>query len=125
MKLLWLFCLRNKSFLGATAVARPNRRMLHCANVHYSSPCFRYNCCTRPLERAVVQPSRLLMVLSLLLAGLHLRAADVSYYRDIRPIIQRQCQGCHQPSVKSSNLDLTTYEGFQSGGKRGPAAKVV
>jgi WD40 repeat protein len=65
------------------------------------------------------------MVLSVLLAGLQLRAADVSYYRDIRPIIQKQCQGCHQPSVKSSNLDLTTYEGFQSGGKRGPAAKVV
>lgn len=54
-----------------------------------------------------------------------LLGADVSYYRDIRPVIQRQCQGCHQPNVKSSNLDLTTYEGFQAGGKRGPAAAVV
>jgi WD40 repeat protein len=52
-------------------------------------------------------------------------AIDASYFRDIRPIIQRQCQGCHQPNLKSSNLDLTSYEGFESGGKHGPAAKTV
>ena len=46
---------------------------------------------------------------------------DVSYYRDVRPVLQRQCQGCHQPSVKSSGLDLTTFDGFKAGGKRGPA----
>jgi Planctomycete cytochrome C. len=46
---------------------------------------------------------------------------DPSYYRDVRPILQRQCQGCHQPSVKSSSLDLTTFEAFSKGGKRGPA----
>jgi WD40 repeat protein len=51
--------------------------------------------------------------------------ADSSYFRDIRPIIQRQCQGCHQPNLKSSNLDLTTYEGFQTGGKRGSASKTL
>src|SRR5260370_32101212 len=43
----------------------------------------------------------------------------------MRGVIEGECQGCHQPRVKSSNLDLTTYEGFQSGGKRGPAAKTV
>jgi mono/diheme cytochrome c family protein/DNA-binding beta-propeller fold protein YncE len=46
---------------------------------------------------------------------------DASYFRDVRPILQRQCQGCHQPSVKSSGLDLTTFDGFSKGGKRGPA----
>jgi WD40 repeat protein len=46
---------------------------------------------------------------------------DTSYFRDVRPILQRQCQGCHQPSVKSSGLDLTTFDGFTQGGKRGPA----
>src|SRR5450432_4902376 len=50
------------------------------------------------------------------------QAAEPSYFRDVRPVIQRQCQGCHQPNLKSSNLDLTSYEGFQSGGKHGPAA---
>ena len=51
-----------------------------------------------------------------------LAAADASYFRDIRPLIQRQCQGCHQPSIKSGALDLTTYDGLKKGGKRGPAA---
>ena len=46
---------------------------------------------------------------------------DVSYFRDVRPILQRQCQGCHQPAVKSSGFDLTTFDGFAKGGKRGPA----
>jgi WD40 repeat protein len=59
------------------------------------------------------------------LLPLVLAAADngASYSRDVRPIIQRQCQGCHQPSVKSSDLDLTTFEGFSKGGKRGLAFK--
>lgn len=59
------------------------------------------------------------------LAAVRLYAADPSYFREVRPIIQRQCQGCHQPSVKSSGLDLTTYEGFQAGGKRGPTTATV
>jgi WD40 repeat protein len=53
------------------------------------------------------------------------RAAEVSYFRDVRPVIQRQCQGCHQPNLKSSNLDLTSYEHFQSGGKHGPGATTL
>ena len=52
-------------------------------------------------------------------------AVEASYFHDIRPIIQRQCQGCHQPNLKFSNLDLTSYEGFQSGGKHGPASKTL
>src|SRR5580704_4396940 len=51
--------------------------------------------------------------------------ADPSYFRDVRPIIQRQCQGCHQPNLKSSNLDLTTFEGFQAGGKHGLGASTL
>src|SRR5579863_7210291 len=54
-----------------------------------------------------------------------LSAAEPSYYHDVRPILQRQCQGCHQPNLKSSDLDLTTYEGFAKGGKRGPASAVL
>ncbi len=46
---------------------------------------------------------------------------EASYFRDIWPIIQRQCQGCHQPSVKQGNLDLTHYDGFRIGGKNGPS----
>jgi WD40 repeat protein len=50
-------------------------------------------------------------------------AADspVSYFQDVWPVLQRQCQGCHQPNLRSSGLDLTTFEGFAKGGSRGPA----
>jgi len=48
-------------------------------------------------------------------------AEAVSYSRQIWPMIQRQCQGCHQPAVKQGGLDLTHYEGFLAGGKSGPA----
>ena len=64
--------------------------------------------------------------LSLLWIAVGLSAAEPSYFREIRPLLQRQCQGCHQPNLKSSNLDLTTYEGLRAGGMRGPAlGKIV
>jgi WD40 repeat protein len=50
-----------------------------------------------------------------------LAAAAPSFSRDIQPILQKNCQGCHQPASKMSGLDLTTFEGFAKGGKRGPA----
>ncbi len=46
-------------------------------------------------------------------------AADPSYYREVQPILRKNCIGCHQPASKSSNLDLTTYAGFRAGGKHG------
>src|SRR2546423_11943094 len=56
---------------------------------------------------------------------LPLNAAEPSYFREIRPVLQRQCQGCHQPNLKSSNLDLTSYEGLVAGGKHGPGLSVI
>src|SRR5689334_4932714 len=50
-----------------------------------------------------------------------LGADEPSYLRDVRPILDKNCTGCHQPASKESDLDLTTYSGFQAGGKRGPA----
>src|SRR5438876_7216337 len=43
------------------------------------------------------------------------------YLRDVRPILDNNCTSCHQPASKQSELDLTTYDGFRAGGKRGPA----
>ncbi len=57
--------------------------------------------------------------------AVRLPAAEPSYFREIRPILQRQCQGCHQPNLKSSNLDLTSYEGLAAGGKRGPGLTLI
>ncbi|WP_051670691.1 c-type cytochrome domain-containing protein [Bryobacter aggregatus] len=48
-------------------------------------------------------------------------AAAPSYYRDVRPLLQKNCAGCHQPSAKASGLDLTSYAAFAAGGKKGPA----
>lgn len=44
----------------------------------------------------------------------------VSYYRHVRPILQRHCSGCHQPAKLGGNLQLTSYELFQKGGETGP-----
>lgn len=46
-------------------------------------------------------------------------AAPVSYFKDIRPVLQRNCQGCHQPATKQGDLILTTYEEFMAGGAKG------
>jgi hypothetical protein len=50
-----------------------------------------------------------------------LAASEPSYYRDIQPVLQKNCVGCHQPALKTSGLDLTTYDGLRAGGNRGPA----
>src|SRR5262245_18734146 len=59
--------------------------------------------------------------LLLITASRLLVAAEPSYYREIQPILQKNCVGCHQPAMKSSDLDLTSYAGFRTGGARGPA----
>jgi WD40 repeat protein/mono/diheme cytochrome c family protein len=48
-------------------------------------------------------------------------AAEPSFHRDVRPILAKNCAGCHQPSSKSSGLDVTTFAAFKTGGKRGVA----
>jgi WD40 repeat protein/mono/diheme cytochrome c family protein len=65
------------------------------------------------------------LTLSALLAAVAAHAAEPSFSRDIRPILQRACQGCHQPNLKTSDLDLTTYSGLAAGGKRGPGLKLL
>lgn len=44
----------------------------------------------------------------------------VSYYRQVRPILQRHCSGCHQPAKVGGNLLLTGYAEFVKGGENGP-----
>lgn len=56
------------------------------------------------------------IIVSLTALGL---AAQPSFHRDIRPILQKQCQGCHNPAGASSGLDVTSFAAFAKGGKRG------
>ena len=60
---------------------------------------------------------------TVVLAASFAAAAEVSYHRPIRPLLQRNCQGCHQPNLRSSGLDLTAYEALRAGGKRGAPYK--
>jgi Tol biopolymer transport system component/mono/diheme cytochrome c family protein len=59
--------------------------------------------------------------LAIFLSPLAALADEVSYSRDVRPILQRSCVACHQPAMKSNGLDLTTFEAFRTGGKKGPS----
>src|ERR1051325_9273940 len=80
------------------------------------------------------RPTRFSVLLSVFLLPLHVDASPpaqnpaqatakpsgpVSYFKGIQPILQRSCQGCHQPATKSGDLLLTTYEGFMAGGAKG------
>jgi WD40 repeat protein len=62
-----------------------------------------------------------LRFIGMLLWGSAALLAAPSYTRDIQPILQKQCAGCHQPSSMASGLDLTSYAAFAKGGKRGPS----
>jgi len=65
--------------------------------------------------------ARLLYLSLIATAGLA-RAAEppVSYDKQIRPVLNKQCAGCHQPASRQSDLLITSYEGFLKGGRKGP-----
>ena len=39
--------------------------------------------------------------------------------QNIWPLIEPHCQGCHQPSLKTKDLDLASYKAFSNGGISG------
>jgi len=43
----------------------------------------------------------------------------VSFYRQVRPLLQRHCSGCHQPAKKGGELLLTTHADLLKGGESG------
>ncbi len=52
-------------------------------------------------------------------------AADkVSFYKQIRPIFQAQCQGCHQPAKAGGGFVMTSFDRLLSGGEGGEKAIV-
>src|SRR3954468_24636308 len=46
----------------------------------------------------------------------------VSYYREIRPILQANCQGCHQPSKTKGGYVMTDFKRLLAGGDSEGAA---
>jgi len=48
--------------------------------------------------------------------------AKVSYYHDIRPVLQANCQGCHQPAKAKGGYALSEFKRLLAGGdSEGPA----
>ena len=45
----------------------------------------------------------------------------VSYHRDVRPIFQANCQGCHQPAKALGDYVMTTAEWLMKPGETGDA----
>ena len=63
--------------------------------------------------------------------GASVRAADeapataqVSYYKQVRPIFQANCQGCHQPAKAAGLYVMTDFAKLIAGGETGEAAIV-
>lgn len=49
------------------------------------------------------------------------RAAPVSFEKEITPILEAKCQTCHSGTDPRSGYDMSGYESFIKGGKRGAA----
>lgn len=49
---------------------------------------------------------------------------SVSYFRDIRPILNSNCNACHKPEKNKGELDMTSFASLMKGGKHGPAVVV-
>src|SRR5215467_11634646 len=43
-----------------------------------------------------------------------------SFAKDVAPIFESNCSGCHAGTVKMGSLDLDTFEGLMKGGNMGP-----
>ncbi len=80
----------------------------------------------------VLKPlSRLFFALLLVVAPGVALAADVakpsdkvSYYTQVRPIFQAQCQGCHQPAKPGGGYVMTSFDRLLAGGKSKEVAVV-
>jgi WD40 repeat protein len=48
----------------------------------------------------------------------------ISFYKQILPIFQAHCQGCHQPAKARGEYDMTTFAKLLQGGESGDAAIV-
>ncbi len=49
----------------------------------------------------------------------------VSYYKQVRPILQAQCQGCHQPAKAGGDYVMTAFDRLLKGGESGVEAVVA
>jgi hypothetical protein len=51
-------------------------------------------------------------------------AGKVSFHKEIRPILRKHCQGCHQPAKAQGEYELVSFAGLLKGGQSQLAAVV-
>jgi mono/diheme cytochrome c family protein len=51
--------------------------------------------------------------------------SKVSYYKQVRPIFQAHCQGCHQPAKDKGGYVMTAFDKLLTGGESGEPAVVA
>jgi hypothetical protein len=59
--------------------------------------------------------------LFLIFVAVGLADEPVSFHKQIRPILARQCIGCHQGATRQADLTLATVKDILTGGRKGPA----
>src|SRR5687768_14093981 len=55
------------------------------------------------------------------LASSLMLAAAADFAREVRPVLEKNCIGCHNPKLHMSGLSLADRAGATKGGRRGPA----
>ena len=63
--------------------------------------------------------------LPFILATIGLADEPVSFHKQIRPILARQCLGCHQGVNAQAGLSLATVKDITAGGRKGPALTLL
>src|SRR5262249_48905419 len=65
--------------------------------------------------------ARFLAALPVLALAPAIAQEPVSFDRQIKPILTKQCLGCHFPAGRQAGLSLSSFADFQKGGNKGPA----
>jgi hypothetical protein len=84
------------------------------------------------LLRTAISATLLVMAAGLLAAQSRPVGGAVSYHRQVWPILQAKCQGCHQPASAGGKLVVTSFAALLKGGEHGaivapgkPAASAI
>jgi FOG: WD40 repeat len=70
-------------------------------------------------------PMSRIAVLSLIFVALGLADEPVSFHKQLRPILARQCLGCHQGATRQADLSLASVKDIQTGGRKGSALPLL
>ena len=72
----------------------------------------------------IVRNVSMVVLGGLALCGMRATAAPVSYHKQIWPILQTKCQGCHQPAAPGGKLVVISFADFLKGGEHGAGFQV-